>query len=177
VTSLPRSIDVIIWALFQRVDKPCFSNFTNLFTRTLIVAPIYRRLFIIDDDVEDQEIFIEALKEVDRTIQCYTAISGEEAFRQMEKDLVMLPELVFLDLNMPKLNGKQVLKEIKKNRTLHSIPVIMYSTSFAPRDLEEIRQLGAVYHILKPSRFDDLCKVLRQVLSTDWQQPSSNTWS
>lgn len=128
----------------------------------------YRKLFIIDDDVEDQEIFKEAIKEIDNTILCYSAISGEEALRQLQQEVVVLPDLIFLDLNMPKLNGKQVLKEIKKINLLRAIPIIMYSTSFAPRDIEEVTKLGAAFHLLKPSRFEDLCKALKVVLSKDW---------
>jgi CheY-like chemotaxis protein len=130
---------------------------------------LYKRLLIIDDDIEDQEIFMEALKEVDDTVLCYAAISGEDAFRQLETNVVMLPDLIFLDLNMPKLNGKQVLKELKKSRSLAQIPIIMYSTSFAPRDIEEVKQGGAVHYLIKPSKFDDLCFALRQVLSTNWE--------
>jgi CheY-like chemotaxis protein len=129
---------------------------------------LYKHLFIIDDDVEDQEIFMEALKEIDASIVCYSATSGEEALRKLETEVVVLPDLIFLDLNMPKLNGKQVLREIKNTRALHDIPVIMYSTSFAPRDIEEIKTLGAVHHLLKPSRFDDLCAALNQILSVEW---------
>jgi CheY-like chemotaxis protein len=129
----------------------------------------YKRLFIIDDDVEDQEIFMEAVKEVDNSIQIYTSTSGEDALKQLEREVVVLPDLIFLDLNMPRLNGKQVLKEIKNIRSLRGIPVIMYSTSFAPRDIEEINRLGAAHHLLKPSRFDELCKSLNLILSKDWQ--------
>ncbi|MBT1702412.1 response regulator [Chryseosolibacter indicus] len=131
---------------------------------------LYKRLLIIDDDLEDQEIFMEALKEVNASISCYSANTGEDAFRQLETNFTVLPDLIFLDLNMPKLNGKQVLKEIKKNPKLLNIPVIMYSTSFAPRDIEEIGQLGAVHHLLKPSRFDDLCSALKQILALDWNK-------
>lgn len=128
-----------------------------------------KRLFIIDDDLEDQEIFMEALREVDKSVICYTATSGEEAFRQLESEVLILPDLIFLDLNMPKQNGKQVLKELKQSRSLYLIPVIMYSTSFGPRDIDEIRHLGASHHLLKPSRFDDLCKALTEILSKEWE--------
>jgi CheY-like chemotaxis protein len=133
------------------------------------IENLHRRLFIIDDDVEDQEIFMEAVREVDGSIQCYSATSGEEALKQLEREVIVLPDLIFLDLNMPKLNGKQILKEIKNIRALRSIPVIMYSTSFAPRDLEEIQNLGAAFHLLKPSRFEDLCRSLKVILSKDWR--------
>ncbi len=130
----------------------------------------FQRLFIIDDDVEDQEILIEAVKEVSDRIECLTSTSGEEALRQMESGSINLPDLIFLDLNMPKLNGKQVLKEIKARKLLSGIPVIMYSTSFAPRDIEEIRNSGAAHHLIKPSRFDDLCTALATILSSPWSK-------
>jgi CheY-like chemotaxis protein len=133
------------------------------------VENLHRRLFIIDDDVEDQEIFMEAVREVDGAIQCYSATSGEEALMQLEREVIVLPDLIFLDLNMPKLNGKQILKELKATRALRAIPVIMYSTSFAPRDIEEIKRLGAAFHLLKPSRFDDLCRSLKTILAKDWR--------
>lgn len=138
---------------------------------------LYRRLLIIDDDVEDQEIFIEAVKELDPTIICYTATSGEDAFRQMQNDVVLLPDLIFLDMNMPKLNGKQVLREIKSGKVLRGVPVIMYSTSFAPRDIQDVVEIGAVHHLLKPSRFDDLRNALRELLNINWHQRSEQRTS
>ena len=134
---------------------------------------LYQQLLIIDDDVEDQEIFMEALSEVNPEIACDSVISGEEALAHLKSKEKRLPELIFLDMNMPKLNGKQVLREIKKNPEFARIPVIMYSTSFAPRDIEEIRGLGAVYHLLKPSKFDDLCNSLRSVIQIDWLKSSA----
>jgi CheY-like chemotaxis protein len=138
-------------------------------------AALYQQLLIIDDDVEDQEIFIEALNEVNPHILCDSVISGEEAIAHLESNEKKLPELIFLDMNMPKLNGKQVLREIKKNPAFAGIPVIMYSTSFAPRDIEEIKGLGAVYHLLKPSKFDDLCNSLRHLIQVDWLKSSTRS--
>jgi CheY-like chemotaxis protein len=117
---------------------------------------------------------MEAVKTVDPEVICYNATNGEDALKQLTMDVMMLPDLIFLDMNMPKLNGKQVLRELKKVRSLIGIPVIMYSTSFAPRDIEEINQLGAVHHLLKPSRFDDLCRSLNQILSTNWHKMATN---
>jgi CheY-like chemotaxis protein len=130
---------------------------------------LYRKLFIIDDDIEDQEIFMEALKEVNDQIECSTSTSGEEALNTLQQSLPTVPDLIFLDLNMPKLNGKQILKELKNAPSLKSIPVIMYSTSFAPKDVEEIKVIGAAHHLLKPSRFDELCKSLGEILSHQWK--------
>lgn len=132
-------------------------------------SSLYSHLYIIDDDIEDQEIFIEAVKEVSENIQCSSSTSGEDALNELEHELKTLPDLIFLDLNMPKLNGKQVLREIKKIPGLKGIPVIMYSTSFAPRDIDEIRQIGAAHHLLKPSRFNDLCTALNTILAKEWK--------
>ena len=132
-------------------------------------ASLYSHLLIIDDDIEDQEIFIEAVREVSETIHCSSSTSGEEALDHLARPSASPPDLIFLDLNMPKLNGKQVLKEIKNIPAAKSIPVIMYSTSFAPRDIEEIRQSGAAHHLLKPSRFNDLCTALNSILAKEWK--------
>lgn len=129
---------------------------------------LYKHLLIIDDDLEDQEIFIEAVHEVNDAIHCYTFGSGDTALMQLLKPGMDLPDIIFLDMNMPKLNGKQVLKEIKEKPSLKNIPVIMYSTSFAPRDLEEMQRSGAAYHLLKPSKFDELISVLEDILSKRW---------
>jgi CheY-like chemotaxis protein len=129
----------------------------------------YSHLFIIDDDLEDQEIFIEAVKEVSEGIRCSSSTSGEEALHQLAHQSNLPPDLIFLDLNMPKLNGKQVLREIKNIPAAKSIPVIMYSTSFAPRDIDEIKQIGAAHHLLKPSRFNDLCSALNTILAKEWR--------
>lgn len=128
----------------------------------------YKRLFIIDDDLEDQEIFVEAVKDVDSTVQVFTAENGDDAFEQLQQNVIVLPDLIFLDMNMPKLNGKQVLKELKSIKSLKSIPVIMYSTSFAPGDVDEVHKLGAAHHLLKPARFDQLCRELKSILAKNW---------
>ena len=131
------------------------------------VSSLYHRVFIIDDDIEDQEILIEAIREVDPRVECVTSTNGEEALQQLETG-VTKPDLIFLDLNMPKLNGKQILAGIKSVRGIDGIPVIMYSTSFAPRDLEEIQRVGAAHHLVKPSRFDELCDSLREIVIKKW---------
>ncbi|WP_462255352.1 response regulator, partial [Ferruginibacter sp.] len=73
------------------------------------------------------------------------------------------------DLNMPRMNGKQCLAEIKKDRTLQNIPVIIYSTSSDKKDIEETMQLGAVFFFQKPSRFDELSQALYQIINRSWK--------
>lgn len=128
----------------------------------------YQTILLVDDDTEDQEIFLDALKEVDPLIHCSFANDGEEALKLLDGDALVKPDLLFIDMNMPKLNGKQVLSEIKKSVHLRDIPVVMYSTFFGPQDIEEISSLGAVHCMVKATRFNDLCNSLQHILSTAW---------
>ena len=128
---------------------------------------LYRAILLIDDDDEDQEIFMDALKEVDSLLHCSVAHDGEEALSLLN-DAVLKPDLIFIDMNMPKLNGKQVLQALKFSGSLRDVPVVMYSTFFGAKDIEEIRALGAAHHMVKATRFDELCTSLNTILSTRW---------
>jgi CheY-like chemotaxis protein len=129
---------------------------------------LYRAILLIDDDEEDQEIFMDALKEVDSQLHCSVANDGEEALSLLNGDALLKPDLIFIDMNMPKLNGKQVLQALKSSGSLRDVPVVMYSTFFGAKDVEEINALGAAHHMVKATRFDELCHSLSTILSTRW---------
>lgn len=128
--------------------------------------------FIVDDDIDDQDLFIEAVNEVDKSIQCISATDCEEALDLLKNRKIGKPDMIFLDLNMPRLNGKQCLAELKKESHLRDIPVIIYSTSSEKRDIEETTRLGAAHFLTKPNKFEELCKALSFVLSKDWNRVS-----
>lgn len=127
-----------------------------------------KTFFIVDDDIDDQELFIEAVNEVDKTISCFSATDCEEALSLLKSGKVELPDMIFLDLNMPRLNGKQCLAELKRQANLRHIPVIIYSTSSEKKDIEETTMLGAAHFITKPNKFEELCSELSYVVSKDW---------
>jgi len=129
-----------------------------------------KTFFIVDDDADDQELFIEAVTQVDKSIQCVSISDCEEALSLLKSGSVPLPDVIFLDLNMPRLNGKQCLIELKKESRLRHIPVIIYSTSSEKRDIEETARLGAAHFLTKPNRFEELCKAVSFVASKDWQE-------
>jgi CheY-like chemotaxis protein len=137
----------------------------------------YKTVFLADDDIDDRETFLDALKRLDDNIQCIWSHNGEDALKILSGDIFQKPSLIFLDLNMPRLNGKQVLKEIKKNETLRNIPVIMYSTFIGEEDIEEMKQLGAVYILIKATEFDKLVGSLSFILSHDWSIANSSEGS
>lgn len=132
-----------------------------------------RIFFIVDDDIDDQELFIEAVSEVDNSIKCLSASNCEDALDKLKNGKMPLPDVIFLDLNMPRLNGKQCLAELKKAANLRHIPVIIYTTSSEKRDIEETSKLGAAHFLTKPNKFEELCKALTYVVSRDWSQSSN----
>ena len=75
-----------------------------------------------------------------------------------------MPDLIVLDTNMPKLNGRQILAELKKDPALRSIPVVMYSTFFSERDNDEFSKLGVTSYLAKPSKLADFRNVLSEIL-------------
>ena len=120
--------------------------------------------FLIDDDVDDQDIFILALEEVDKSIRCDVASDGTDALKRLSSK-ELRPDYIFLDLNMPCMNGKQCLSQIKKLDFLSNIPVIIYSTSSDQKDRTETEQLGAAHYIVKPNTVSALADVLARFFS------------
>ncbi len=121
------------------------------------------KYYIVDDDAEDRDLLIEALLSIDKGGQCFIARNGEEGLQKLTEDLIPLPDFIILDLNMPRLNGKQFLIEIKKIKRFSHIPVIIYTTSSYAKDREELKQLGALNYIIKPDGFDEICNALLAV--------------
>jgi len=121
--------------------------------------------YIVDDDAEDRDLLMEALHSIDKGAQCFSAKNGEEGLQKLSKDLIPLPDFIFLDLNMPRLNGKQFLIEIKKIKRFSHIPVVIYTTSSGLKEREEMTQLGALCCITKPDGFNEICNALRGIFS------------
>ena len=114
-----------------------------------------KTFFIADDDADDHDFFMDALKAVCATCTLLQAYNGEEALDFLDKQLEV-PDFIFLDLNMPKLSGKQCLKEIKNNAKLRDVPVIIYTTSTVQTDKDETLHLGAAQYLVKPTSLQTL---------------------
>lgn len=124
---------------------------------------------IVDDDPDDQELFIQALQAIDKSCQCITAFNGREAMQKILNEMILIPDFIFSDLNMPIMNGKEFLNEIKNIEELSHIPFIMYSTSYEKRDIDETTAMGASYYFQKPNKFDDLSKALTDIISGNFK--------
>jgi CheY-like chemotaxis protein len=121
-------------------------------------------VLIIDDDEDDRSLFFDAVKEIDPRVKCISALDGRDALVLLRNKDITLPDYIFLDLNMPRLNGKQCLIELKKDPRLSKIPVIIYSTSKRIEDIQETKKLGAENFITKPTLFREICNAIRSVI-------------
>jgi CheY-like chemotaxis protein len=123
-----------------------------------------RKILLIDDDIDDRKYFAEAVTEIDADIECVTAKDGEQALKLLNDSAFSAPDYIFLDLRMPKINGKQFLVHIKSDERLRHIPVIVYTTSREVQESEEMQQLGAIRFISKPTDTEEIYYVVSQVL-------------
>lgn len=124
----------------------------------------YRNVLLVDDDVDDQEIFLMALETVATAVTCSIAGSGHEALKKLTEQQVQ-PDVIFMDLNMPLMSGEQVLIELKQHHHLQQIPVIIFSTSANPVTIQQTKNLGAHDFITKPNTFNELTSLLETIFT------------
>ena len=120
---------------------------------------------LADDDLDDTILFEQVLNEVAPSVTLITAKDGREAIDALTSGSAS-PDLIFLDLNMPKLNGKECLQFIKHTENLHKIPVIIYTTSSLSKDIEDCMVSGAACFITKPSGVKELTKIISTIVGS-----------
>ncbi len=123
-----------------------------------------KTILIIDDDPDDRELLMEAIKETDPTIVCGTSSGSIDALQILSKDQFIVPDYIFLDMNMPRMNGKECLLEIKKIEQLNRAKIVIYTTSQREDDVTEMLDLGASFFLIKPSIFNHLKEAVRHIL-------------
>ena len=124
-------------------------------------------VFYADDDIDDREIFCEAINEINPAIKVVLGKDGEQTLKilSVQKEL---PNLIFLDINMPKMDGIECLVKLKSDDRLKSIPVIIYSTTSNKSDQSRIALLGASDFILKGNSFESVKDSLNKILESQY---------
>lgn len=126
-------------------------------------------IMIIDDDADDSDLFCEAVSQIDASMHCLVASGADEAFLLLNDDEIPKPDFIFLDLNMPRVSGKQCLKLLKKKPEFKNIPVIIYSTAKMDGDVDEVKRDGAVSFLTKPAKQADLIKAIKLILNGKYE--------
>lgn len=134
-------------------------------------------LLLADDDEDDCAFFKEALDELPVSTVLTTVNDGVELMEFLSKNgASKLPDILFLDLNMPRKNGSECLTEIKQIEELKDLPVIIFSTSLDMSIVDQMYEKGAAYYIRKPGDFTKLKKVIGDALKisseNNFEQPS-----
>jgi CheY-like chemotaxis protein len=137
-------------------------------------------ILLADDDPDDCSFFDMALREILTETHLTTVHDGEQLMSYLSKNSEHLPDVLFLDLNMPRKNGFECLSEIKENDKLKDFPVVMFSTSF-PQDMEYeenliniLMKIGAYHFIRKTGDFAQIKEVIHDTLIMVAEKKSLN---
>ena len=116
----------------------------------------YIKIYMADDDPDDRELFMSALEEVSKDLSLVMFHNGLQLISDLASPSRILPDIIFLDINMPFKNGIESLSDIRSNPLTARIPVIIYSTSNDPDLIAKTRSLGATLYAVKPSDYTKL---------------------
>ena len=130
------------------------------------------RVFLADDDEDDCLLFQDALQDVDKNIELIVSRDGVELMKVLKEKVPPPPRVLFLDLNMPRKNGFECLKEMKSNAKFKDIPIVVFSTSGDSEHIKKTFEEGANHYARKPGNFVLLRKLIEYILSIDWLEDS-----
>ena len=129
------------------------------------------RILLTDDDQDDRDFFAYAIEDIHLNFPVEFCKNGLELLNRLYDKNLFVPDIIFLDLNMPIMSGFETLQQIREDVLFKDIPVIaIYSTSASEEGIKNTFGLGANAYIVKPVDFDDLKKLLRKVIEMDWKE-------
>ena len=111
-------------------------------------------ILLIEDDIDDVDLLKDALLENNVAYQMEVIMEGDKVFNYL-KNAETLPEIIVMDLNLPKTDGKEILQEIKSSSSLIEIPIVVLTTSSSKDDIDYCTSLGISKFITKPATIDD----------------------
>jgi CheY-like chemotaxis protein len=133
---------------------------------------IFKNIWFVDDDEDDHLVFEIVLNSILPTANLTHLNKCDELLAALNQSI---PDLIFLDLHLPGMNGKICLKELRERKEFDHIPVIVYSASNYPIDINVTYGYGATLYLIKPHSLPDLEIMLRHVFSLNWDDPKSIT--
>jgi DNA-binding response OmpR family regulator len=125
-------------------------------------------IFIADDDNDDLLFFRDALEKIDKGIKLETVGDGNALLSLLSH---LKPDLLFLDLDMPGKNGLECLVEIRSNLNLSQLPIVVFSSTTRPANIETAYEMGADLFFIKPPNYNDLISSISAILKLNWSSP------
>jgi CheY-like chemotaxis protein len=131
-------------------------------------------ILLADDDTDDCLFFKEAVSELAEPVNFSAVHDGEQLMQLLMNETGKLPDILFLDLNMPRKNGLECLTEIKQNKKLRDLPVVIFSTSSSHDNMSILFKTGADVYIRKPGNLAQLVQVINHALPMATEKMFSN---
>jgi len=138
------------------------------------LAPTSLNILLAEDDADDRLFFDKALRKLEVPTRLVSVVDGEKLMIYLSENYLDLPDVLFLDLNMPRKNGMECLSEIKQDEKLKELPVIIYSTHLHEKDASLLYEKGAHYYIRKTDMIEltkILCRVLNRMVVNKFARP------
>jgi chemotaxis family two-component system response regulator Rcp1 len=124
-------------------------------------------VLLVEDSPGDVRLTQEAFRDVNKSIQLHVATDGVEAMAFLRREGACIdaprPTLILLDLNLPRMDGREVLAHIKADDSLRTIPTVILTTSDAEADIVKSYQLQANCYLTKPAQFDEFANLVRSI--------------
>jgi len=128
---------------------------------------------VVDDDQDDLDVFLKAARSIENKIDLLCFQRGEQVLDFLNHNK-FIPDFIFLDINMPVMDGQECLKKIRQRWHQNERCVIMYSTSNNRREIKRCYELGANAFMQKPHSFAELKNMLQQIFNKDWSKSCEN---
>lgn len=128
------------------------------------------KIILTDDDADDRSVFKDAFNDLEISNELKLFANGDELMEYLTTtENLELPQLLFLDLNMPCKSGLQCLEEIRRNKKFQNLSIAIYSTSSSENEIEKSFEGGANLYIKKPSEYVKLKKIISDVVQYNWE--------
>lgn len=151
--------------LYSNVKTGARSYKTAVMVLYSLLGKKSAHVLLADDDAEDRELFQDVMQDIMPNVKITMAENGKKLIDLLKDGTV--PDIIFLDLNMPLKNGHECLTEIRNNTTWSTIPVIIYSTSRNPIDIDATFKSGANFYFPKPDSFKEFKSIMKKLLEFD----------
>jgi DNA-binding response OmpR family regulator len=128
-----------------------------------------KTIIVIDDDPDDTDLILTAVEEIDPSVNCLAFNYCDQAIAYLKDSNNKTPDFIILDMNMPRMSGKECLVKIRSMEHNATVPVIINSTTIIPKDKVELKTLGASFIFTKTNQFEKLVQILSFILSGEWR--------